>query len=63
MSQILSKTMIKFMTSSLVAVITSFSVFGVKVQLFIFRGIKLKFGGRVNSETLISYFMSVLQYK
>ena len=29
----------------------------------IFRGIKLKFGGGVNFETLISYFMSSLSYK
>ena len=44
--------------------ITSFFVFRVNVQLFanfsIFGGIELKFGGVVNSETLISYFMSIL---
>ena len=41
--------------------------FRVKVQLLtnfsIFRGIKRKFGGGVNSETLISYFMSILPHK
>ena len=47
--------------------ITSFFVFRVKVQLFtnfsFFGGIELKFGGVVNSETLISYLMSSLPYK
>ena len=32
-------------------------------QLFYFERIKLKFGGGVNTETLISYFMSVLPHK
>ena len=32
-------------------------------QLFYFRGIKLKFGRGVNSETLIVYFISILPYK
>ena len=67
MSQILSKTVIKLMTSSLVRCNYTNLCFGVKVQLLpnfpIFRGIKLKFGGGVNSETLISYFMSILPYK
>ena len=65
-SQLLSKTIIKLMMSSLVRC-NCHSVLGVKVQLFfIFRGIKVKFGGGVNSEvliSLISYFMSVLPYK
>ena len=49
------------------AVITSFFVLGVKVKLLTnfptFRRIKLKFGGGVNFDTLISYFMSILPYK
>ena len=49
MTQILSKTIIKLMTSSLAHYIKSLFVFGVKVQLFtilsIFREINLKFGG------------------
>ena len=69
MSQIISKTVVKLMISSyhkemISAVITSFFLFGVKCQLLtifpIFRVIKLKFGGGVNSETLMSYFMSIL---
>ena len=60
MSQILAKTIIKLMTSSLVYL---FFVLGVKLQVLtnfsIFRGIKLKLSVEVNSETLISYFMSV----
>ena len=67
MSQILSKTVIKLMTSSVVWCNYVILCFGVKVQLFtnfpIFRRIKLKSGGGVNSETLISYFMSILPYK
>ena len=50
-----------------VDVIKSFYVFRVKVQLFtnfsIFIGIKLKFGGGVNSVTLVAYFISVLPHK
>ena len=46
---------------------TSFFVLGVKVKLLInfsiFGGFKLKFGGGVNSETLTSYFMSILPHK
>ena len=45
----------------------SFFVLGVKSpnfdQHFIVRGIKLRFGGGVNSETLISYFMLILSNK
>ena len=67
MSQILSKTIIKLVTSSLVPCNYVILCFGVKVQLLtnfsIFGGIKLKFGGEVNSETLISYFMSILPHK
>ena len=67
MSQILSKTIIKLMTSSLVRCDTSFFVLGVKVQLLanfpIFTGIKLKIGGGVNSEALISHFVPILPYK
>ena len=58
-----SKTVIKLMTSPLSPVITSFFVFAVKFQLLtnfsIFRVIQLKFGGGINSETLISYLMSI----
>ena len=54
------------MTSSLVHYNYVIFCFGVKVQLLtnfsIFRRIKLKFGGGVTSETLISYFMSILPY-
>ena len=67
MSQILSKAIIKLMTSELVRCNYVILCFGVKVQLLsnfsIFRMIELKFGGGVNSETLISYFMLILPYK
>ena len=67
MSQILSKSLINLMTSSLVPCNYAILCFGVKVLLLtnfsIFRGIKLKFDDGVNSETLISYFMSILPYK
>ena len=67
MSRILSKTLIKLMTSSLVRCNYVIFCFGVKVQPFtdfsIFGEIKLKIGGRVNFETLIAYFMSILPYK
>ena len=67
MLQIVSKAVIKLMMSPLVPVITSFFVFGVKVQLLsnfsIFRRIRLEFGGGVNSETRITYFMSILPHK
>ena len=67
MSQIVSKTVIKLMTSSLVRCNYVILCFGGQSptfdQLFIFRGIKLKFVGGVNSVTLISYFMFILPYK
>ena len=44
-----------------------FFLFGIKAQLLtnfsVFRGVKVKFGEGVNSETLISYFMSRLPHK
>ena len=61
MSQILSKTIIK-VCHHWFAVITSFFVLESKSNFSIFRGIELKFGGGVNSVTLISYFMSILPY-
>ena len=61
MSKIVSKTVIKLMTSPLVPwnyVILCFCGQDLTSdQLFILRGIKVKFCGGVNSETLISYFM------
>ena len=69
MSQILSKTIIESMTSLLANCnfIILWGGGGVKVQLLtklsIFLGIKLKFGGGGNSETLISCFLSILPYK
>ena len=56
MSQIVSKTIIKF-GFCFRSESPTFD------QLFIFRGIKLKFGGGTNSETLISYFMLILSNK
>ena len=64
MSQIVPKTIIKVMTSPLVP--CNYAILCFRGQSptfdkhFISRGIKLKFGGGVNSETLISYFMSIL---
>ena len=63
MSQILSKTIIKIdERHHRHAVITLLFVLEVKVQLLTnfssFRGIRLKFGGGVNSEILIPYLMS-----
>ena len=43
------------MTLPLAPVITSFFVFGVKVQLFIFKGIKLKFGEGINSKNIFHF--------
>ena len=67
MPQIVSKTIVKLMTSPLVPcnyVILCFQGQNPTFdQPFIFRGIKLKFGGGVNSETLISCFMSILSNK
>ena len=67
MCQSISKTVIKFVTSPLFASNYVILVFRLKVQLLInfsiFTGIKLKFGGGVNSETLNSLFMSMLPNK
>ena len=64
MSNIPSKTIIKLLMSSLVCCNYIILCFGAKVQLFfMFGGIKQKFGRGVNSELLISYFMSILPYK
>ena len=45
-------------------IITSFFVFGVKVHVLIdfsiIRVIELKLGRRVSSQTLVSYFLSIL---
>ena len=67
MSQIVSKTLLKLMGSQLVpcnCVILCFrgqsSTFD---ELSTFTGIRLKVGGGVNSETLISYFMSISSNK
>ena len=55
MSHILSKTIIKLMTSSLVRCNYVILCFGGQSPTFLFfRGIKLKFNGGVNSETLSS---------
>ena len=58
MSQIVFKTAMKLVTSLLVSswvkLLTKFSIF---------RVIKSKFGGGVNSEALISYLMSILPNK
>ena len=66
-SQIVYKSIIKLMTSLLVPCNYVIFYFGVKVQPFtkfsIFGEIKLKFGGGVNSETLISCFMSIVPKK
>ena len=67
MSQIISKNIIKLMMSSLACcnyvILCFWGQSPTVYQLFTFRGIKLKFGGEVNSETPISYFMSILPYK
>ena len=57
MSQILSKTVIKLMTASLASCNYAILCFGGQSpnfgQISIFKGIKLDFGGGVNSEMLI----------
>ena len=63
MSQILFKNVIKLMTSSLVpcnyVILCFWGERPIFDQLFFFfRGIKLPFGGWINSETLISYLCS-----
>ena len=67
MSEVVSKTIIKLITSLLIYYNYVIRCFGVKVQLLtnfsVSTGIKLKFGGGVNSETLILYFMSILPHK
>ena len=67
MSQILSKTVIRLMTSSPVrcnyVILCFWGQRPIFYQLFYFREIKLKFGGGVNSETLVSCFTSILPDK
>ena len=67
MSSIVSKILLKLMTSPVVPCIYVILFFGVDVQHLtnfpILRGIKLQLGGGVNSEMLISYFMSILNKK
>ena len=64
MSEIVSKTITELMTSPLVPSNYVSLCFRVRVRLLtifsVLRGIKLKFGGGVSSEALISYFMSFL---
>ena len=65
MSQIVSKAVTKLVTSPLLSgnYVIFFLFPGPKSNFSIFKEIRLKFGGGVNSETPNSYFMSILLSK